>query len=139
LCKEKTLADYSNNKFEITKLTKSILKLKTFKGIELLLKDVREMHRALMELSGGEKYAVLMDATNYFSSSHKVRTMIASKQLTDTRYATAFVIKSLANRLMAHLFIQFHKPATPSRIFDDEASAFKWLKEQEEMNITKIN
>lgn len=131
------MADYSNKKFEITKLTKSIIKVKTFEGIELQLKDGKEMHRVIVELAEGEKYAVLMDTLKYFSSSHKVRAMLASKQLTDIRYATAFVMQSLANRLMGHLFIEFHKPATPTKIFDDEASAFEWLKEQEKMQYRK--
>jgi hypothetical protein len=38
---------------------------------------------------------------------------------------------------MGHLFIEFHKPATPTKIFDDEASAFEWLKEQEKKQYRK--
>ena|ERR1035437_9316405 len=123
--------NYSNKKFAITKLTKSIFKLETFEGIEVLQEDAMDMHHAFVTLSHGEKYAVLMDATKYFSPSDKARAKIASKQFTNTRYATAFVITSLAIRLTANLFINFNKPATPSRIFNNETSALEWLKEQE--------
>lgn len=125
------MADYSHKKFAITKLTKSIFKLEAFEGIELLLEDVMDMHKAFLELSQGKKYAVLMDATKYFSPSDKARAKIASKQFTNIRYATAFVVASLANRLIGNLFIRFNKPATPTRIFNNETSALEWLKEEE--------
>jgi hypothetical protein len=131
------MPDFSNNKFEITKLTKSIIKIKTFKGAELQLQDGKEMHRVMVELSKGEKFAVLMESTDYFSTSHKLRALIASKEFTATRYATAFVMKLLANRLMGTLFIKFHKPATPSKIFENEATAVEWLNEQGDIRFRK--
>lgn len=87
----------------------------------------------MMKLSKGEKYSVLRYAVDSLYSSHKVRAMVASKHFTDSRYAVAFVIKSLANRLSAHFYIKFYKPATPFRIFNDEATALEWLKGQEKL------
>lgn len=132
------MADFSNSKYEITKLTKSIIKFKTFNRIHLTLKDGIEIHQAMVEISQGKPYAVLMDASNYFSSTNKLRTLLASKEITGLRYATAAVIKLLSVKLMAQFFISFHKPATPSKIFDTEEEAFRWLQEQEEMYFRKI-
>lgn len=124
------MADYSNSKLEITKLTDRIYKLKPFEGIELDIDDVKEMRRVYLEFSGGEKFAILLDAGLEFSTTPAARELIASKEYTVLRVATALVTTSLANRLVGNFFIRVNKPASPTRMFNDEKDAFEWLKEQ---------
>ncbi|MBI4945842.1 MAG: hypothetical protein HY840_05505 [Bacteroidetes bacterium] len=130
------MANYLNNKFEITQLTKSIFKLQTFE-VGCQQKDMKETHRLMLELSKGKKYAVLRIACACFYSSDKMKTMIESKPFTDACYAVAYVVKSLANRLCAQFVIQFHNSVAPSRMFEHEAAAMEWLKEQEAMQYGK--
>lgn len=122
------MADYSNSKLEITKLTDRIFKMKPFEGAELDVDDFREARRVYLELSGGKSFAVLLDATNSFTTSPEARELVASKEYTDLRVAAAFFTSSMANRLIGNFFIRVNKPATPTRMFNDEQSALEWLK-----------
>lgn len=124
------MADYSNNKFEITILADRIFKLKPFEGVELDIDDVKEMRRVYLEFSKGKPFAVLLDASENFIPNEEARALLASKEYTDKRVAAAFVTTTLANRIIGNFFINFNKPASPTKLFNDEASAFKWLKEQ---------
>lgn len=120
---------FRNNKFEIREEQLPIFRLTIFEGVEIELEDVMEMAAAFRKLSQGQKFAVLLDATNPFTLSSEARNMIASKELTSDRMAAAFVTRSLANKLVGNFFIKFNKPATPTKLFSDEASAMEWLRE----------
>lgn len=132
------MADFSNNKFEITRLTKTIIKFKVFDGIHLTLQDGEKIHQVMVELSKGDPYAVLMDASNFFSSTDQIRELLASKEIVGLRYAAAGVVKLLSVRLMGQFFINFNKPASPTKIFNTEEKALNWLKEQERIQFRKI-
>lgn len=124
------MADYSNSKFEITILTANIFRLKPFEGVEINIDDVYEMRGVFLEFSGNLPFAVLLDASNNFVPTEEARAALASAEFTNKRIAAAFVTRSLANKLIGNFFINFNKPATATRLFTDEASAFKWLEEQ---------
>jgi hypothetical protein len=126
----KFMADYSNTKFEITVLADYIFKLKPFEGIEIDVEDVQEMRTVYLRLSKEKPFAVLLDATNAFSITSEARALIASKMFTEKRIAAAFVTKSLANKIVGNFFIKANKPASPTRLFNDETIAYRWLKEQ---------
>jgi len=54
---------------------------------------------------------------------------IKTKDLYLQAYRTgeAFLIDSLPMRLIANVFIAFNKPNVPTRYFQDEASAERWI------------
>jgi hypothetical protein len=37
------------------------------------------------------------------------------------------IVKSIFTRAMAELFMRFHKPPYPTRVFTDERAALDWL------------
>jgi len=125
---------FRNNKFEIRIEHLPILRLTVFEGVDLEFEDILEMAAAFRKISNGEKFAVLLDATKPFTVSSEARTFIASKELTSDRMAAAFVTKSLANRIVGNFFIKFNKPATPTKLFSEEALAMEWLWQQIENN-----
>lgn len=124
------MADYSNSKFEITILAERIYKLRPFEGVEIDVNDVREMRNVYLKFSNGSSFAILLDATNNFSPTDEARALLASKEYTDKRVAAAFVTPTLANKIIGNFFIKFNKPATPTKLFNEEDIAFQWLKEQ---------
>lgn len=128
------MADYSNSKFEITRLDNSIFKLMPFEGVELDIEDVQKMRSVYLELSKGEKFAVLLDAKYVFTTTEEARKLLASKEYTDKRFAAAFVTSSLANKIFGNFFIKFNKPASPTKLFTEESSALEWLEEQARKN-----
>jgi hypothetical protein len=124
------MADYSNSKFNITVVADRIFKLKPVPGAEITVGDVKNMREIHLRLSGGQPFAILLDATGEFEIGEEARKLIASGEYSEKRISAAFVTPGLVNRLVGNFFIQFNKPASPTRLFSDEASALAWLKEQ---------
>lgn len=122
------LPAFKNEKFEIFVLTPNIFKLKPTKGIELDVQDGYEMRNVFTELSNGNTFAVLTDASNFFSTTSELRQLLASKEFTNLRFATAIVTQSMANKIIGNFFIKVNKPASPTKLFSSEELALEWLK-----------
>ncbi len=123
--------------FTITDIGGSIFKIIVFEGADIEEADILQLKLCALELANGKKYAILLDGTHTFSISPTARALVASKEFSKDRIAGAFVITSLANKLLGNFFIKFNKPASPTKLFSDEASAMEWLKEQFE-NVNKL-
>lgn len=128
------MADYSNSKFEIIILAERIFKLIPFEGAEIEVEDVREMRSVYLKFSGERSFAILLDATHNFTTSDEARVLLASKEFTEKRVAAAFVTTTLASKIVGNFFIKFNKPASPTKLFTEEAPAFEWLKEKMKEN-----
>lgn len=128
------MSDLPNSRYEITVLADRIFKVKPAEGLELEVNDVREMRAVYLKLSEGRNFAILLDATGNFTPTEEARSLLASEEYTKKRFAAAFVTPNLANKILGNFFIKFNKPASPTRLFNDEASAFAWLLEQREEN-----
>jgi hypothetical protein len=124
------MADYSSDKFEITILTNRIFKLRPFEGMELNVSDVEEMRGIYLKFSNNESFAILLDATHPSTLIPEARVLLASEEFAVKRIAAAFVTRSLASKIIGNFFIQFNKPASPTKMFNDEKSALEWLQEK---------
>lgn len=103
------------------------MRLSTIELSDIELEDVVEMREMLVELSRGNKFCVLLDARNRFNVSSEARALIASKEYSSERIASAFIVTSLANQLVGNFFIKVNKPLTPTKMFSSEESALNWL------------
>ncbi len=117
---------FSRKKFSLQLIEPKIIKLLVVDGIELEQTDAKEMITEALELSAGNEYTILFDATKSGTISYEAREEFAKSK---KRKAVAIVTTSLANKLLGNFFINFHKPASSSRIFSDEETAIEWLKE----------
>ncbi|MCW3083794.1 MAG: hypothetical protein JWP12_1160 [Bacteroidetes bacterium] len=122
----------TTDKYSVTMLTETIFRLKVAEGTELELEDVQEVRSAFMHYSKGKKFMVLFDANNLFSITPEARVLIASEEYTRDRVATAFVTDQLSGKLLCNFFIKYNRPATPTKVFTDESSAYSWLLAQME-------
>ena len=114
-------------KFSLHLLEPKIIKLTVVDGIELEQKDAKEMIAEAMKLAEDSGYTILFDANKSGTISFDAREEFARSK---KRLAVAIVTKSLANKLLGNFFINFHKPASSSRIFSDEQTAIEWLRTQ---------
>lgn len=124
------MADYSNSKFEITVITPQIFKLKIFEGVEINVDDVREMRSIFLKLSDNNPFAILLDASEPSTLTQEANKLLASKEYAEKRIAAAFVTRSLASKLIGNFFIQFHRPVSPTKLFNTESGAMEWLELQ---------
>ncbi len=126
----------TTDKYSVTMITETIFRLKMAEGIEMELEDVAQVRSTFMNYSKGKKFMVLFDANNFFSISPEARELIASEEYTRDRVATAFVTDQLSGRLLCNFFIKYNRPATPTKVFTDELSAYSWLIAQMEKTQT---
>lgn len=123
---------FIGDKFRIFIIEENIFRMMPFEGVYLELEDAYEMRRVFKELSKGAKYAVLIDGTNFFSSSPEMRKLTSNKEYSAYRFATALVTNLLANRIFGNFFLSFNQPSSPTRIFNKEENALAWIKKQQE-------
>lgn len=124
------MADYSSDRYEITIVADRIFKVKPFEGIEFGVNDVIEMRAIYLKFSEGKSFAILLDASNDFTPTDEARALLATKEYAEKRIAAAFVTTTLANKIFGNFFIQFNKPASPTKLFVYERFALDWLKKQ---------
>ncbi len=118
---------FLRKKFSLQLIEPKIIKLLVVDGIDLEQKDAEEMITEALQLSKGNEYTILFDATKSGTISFEAREEFAKSK---KRIAVAIVTTSLANKLLGNFFINFHKPTSSSRIFSDEKTAIDWLKIQ---------
>ncbi|MGZ3862925.1 MAG: DUF7793 family protein [Bacteroidia bacterium] len=114
-------------KFSLLLIEPGIIKLSVIEGIELEQEDARQMIESAVKMAEGKDYAILFDANRSGNISYEAREEFARSK---KRKAVAIVTNSLANKLIGNFFINFHKPLSSSRIFNDEKSALEWLRSE---------
>lgn len=120
---------FSNEKFAIIVHSSNIFILKPHNGAELDVEDGYEMRSVFVQLSKGNKFAILTDASTFFSTTQELRQLLASPKFTDLRIATAIYTQNMASKIIGNFFIKVNKPASPTKLFSNKAEALKWLEQ----------
>ncbi len=105
-----------------------ILRIKILPGVTINNENLKEYINASLKLLDGKKALVLFNASSEYSITDEAKKIGASKEVTDTRIAIAYVTKSFTNKLMYNLYISVYKPTVPTKMFSSEASGIRWLK-----------
>jgi hypothetical protein len=124
--------------FEITKKQEfdaSILTLRSDGILNIHMKpnkvlkqnDGEDIVKGLAEMGNGRKFLLLFTAGEDTSVSTEARYYASTPEANKFTIASAFVVKSVAQKLLGNAYVTFNKPVTPTRIFTDEADAIKWL------------
>jgi len=117
------------NKISQVLLEPGIIRIQVEPDSFLDVDDILAMRKVNLELSGGERFSVLLDTTaGYFGNSPEAIRMLASEEYLLSRKATAIVVKSLAARLAGNFFKKLNTPKCPTRLFTSEEDAIKWLR-----------
>lgn len=95
----------------------------------LTLDHTRGVTRAQIELSRGEKRAVLADVRGLISSDRGSRELAAGPTIAAVTARMAILVGNPLTRLIGNFFLVVSAPAYPTRIFSDEVLARAWLQE----------
>jgi hypothetical protein len=91
-----------------------------------------EIARTIVEnrifYSKGQSYPVLVDMRGIKSTTREARSYMATVGATLVT-AGALITGSYLNRALGNLFLTIDKPPIPTRLFNSEASARKWLEQ----------
>lgn len=116
-------------------LTHSVIVLRDDGIIELyandhhvyIIEDVKENVKAFGELTGNKKAPILIIGGSFSSLDDQTREFMATEESLKYSKAEAFLITSLAQKILINFYIKFNKPLVPTRVFTDKEAAIEWL------------
>ena len=88
-----------------------------------VMESVYEQHLRITT----EKRPILAYAESVASADYEAQQFASTEKAAALTSALAIIVKSVFTRAMGELFMRFHKPPYPTRIFNDEAQAIEWL------------
>lgn len=93
------------------------------------IKDIKENHEAIKKITDGKKALCLTITGKYASISREGRDYIAHGPHVSFIKAEAFIVRSLAHKILARFYIKMSKPKVKTGFFTSANAALKWLKE----------
>jgi len=94
--------------------------------VELSIEDVIDQRKLYSELTKGKPHVILVFAGHHTSATKEAREYAANHPVPG-RLAEAIIIKSMSVRILGNVFINFHKPSVPTKMFNKEEDALEWL------------
>ena|ERR1019366_6315611 len=95
---------------------------------EFLTDDLMDIFNGFYEIGRGEKFLNLVTFEDFVIVNQEARKLAARAVASKFTIADAFVVDSIALKLVINFYIAFNKPSRPTRIFDTEEKAIEWLK-----------
>lgn len=116
---------------QISLCNDGIMRVMLKKGSEIDLPKSQENIKAYIEMIERKKYAFLIypeDDTIVYTEEARKNAKINEKLFVKT--CVAVIVKSLAHRIIANFYFNFHKPGYPFKVFDKMKDAEAWCLEQ---------
>jgi len=95
-------------------------------GATALLDDAIATVEAVARLTDGRRIPLLVDMRDTGPQDRATRAAWTARN--DVSSAVGLIVGTPLSRMVGNLFIRMNKPPFPVRLFDNEASAVKWLK-----------
>lgn len=90
--------------------------------------DIKEIHQAVQKINFQEKALLLIRPDQYTSVDQGARQFLATTEAGLQSIAEAYIIKSLAQRILLNFLIKVNGTPVPAKFFTDETEAIAWLK-----------
>ncbi len=103
-----------------------ILRVRYPKNCHLTLELMQEVHRRHLEIIR-EPCPLLVHAESVAAAEYEAQQFASSEGVAALVTAMGIIVKSAFTRAMGDLFMRYHKPPYPTKIFQDELSALQWL------------
>lgn len=101
----------------------------TMKEIEDYTVEIaKDQNQLLQKFGGGNKMPVMISFKSYNPPNEESMQYGSSEEGSRYSKANAIVVDSLALRIGANFYLNFFKPKVPTRLFNSEQGAVKWLK-----------
>ena len=108
----------------------SIVQTDIFPEQELSVDDVKEVIEGIAIVGRQTMYPQLIVAGQLSGPDLQAMKHIASDGSSPYAIAEAYVIKSLSQKIIARFYLNFNKPARPTKMFSEVPEAIAWLNEQ---------
>ncbi|MBS1637474.1 MAG: hypothetical protein JST26_16280 [Bacteroidetes bacterium] len=98
------------------------------KDVEFGIDDLETLVHAEKEI-GGQKLPVLVICPPSATTNVELLQALSKNQNNPYSSADAFVISSIAQKILANFYLKINKPERPTRFFNVESEAREWLKQ----------
>jgi len=107
------------------------LRYKNFSVVDL--EEAKQHAENVIEICDGTNMPFILDGLNTEARfTHEARIFFTTcEPLLKVRKAQAYLINTLANRMLFKFFIKFHKPKGPIEVFTNLTNAEEWVKQFE--------
>lgn len=102
------------------------------KGTEVSLDLVKRVINTMATLQSTKKLPVLIKSDSFSLPTKETREFLAQKNASPYAKAEAYVIFSMAQKIVGNFYLNFNKPQRPTKLFNDLKSARAWLKQFED-------
>jgi len=105
--------------------------------VEYTLEEVPELEETVMKITKGVTHRSLRIAGKYSSTDTDVMKYLSRGRGTLFTLADAFVIQSLAQKILANFYLRINKPILPTRVFNKVEEAENWLRSLDEEDLKR--
>lgn len=95
-----------------------------------------ELTNVVYALYGQMKISVIHVAVSSATKDENVCEYIAERSRNGEKFAEAFVMKNLNQRILDNFYLRIFKPGCPTEVFSNEPDAIRWMKSYRPNGVT---
>lgn len=115
------------NKFKVTLVDGKYFFLEINSDAEFEIEDLELLVMFQKELGGGKQYPVLILPSPTATTNSDLLKHMAQKDSLPYTKADAFVLTSIAQKILANFYLKIYPPGRPTLFFTRKEEALKWL------------
>ena len=104
-----------------------ILRIKYPDNFHITMDVMESIHQQHVEITT-DKRPILADCESVASVDYDAQQFVSTDKAAVLTTALAVVVKSAFTRAMGEMFMMFHKPPYPTRMFQRKEDALEWLR-----------
>lgn len=93
----------------------------------ITLEESKPIHSMVTEFNGCKPIYIMHVPGKHTNADDDTRKFLSSEEGLKQRVAIAFVLQSMAQQIVANFYLKINKPAIPTKFFNEQADAEKWL------------
>ena len=104
-----------------------LIRLEALGNVQINLAMAREMNNSIGVLTKGKPALVLLVGNALTQVDQEAMDLSSSEEGLQFTIGDAMVVKSIKERVLANFYLKFNRPKKPTKIFNSEEEAIKWL------------
>lgn len=112
----------------VTLIENDVLEILIEGNQEIEIEDTQELVEAAGKLGGGKRLLSLIVVERGSLPTKEARDFSASNEGSKYKLAEAYVVQSLAQRIIGNFIVGVQSRTVPAKLFGNRVDALKWLK-----------
>ena len=118
---------YQNETFSVKVIDNSYYKVRVFENQEFTVDDLKNLVAA-QKKNIGLVLPVLVFCENNATADVLLLSKLSQNEYNPYSKADAFVLNSIAQKILANFYVKINKPERPTKFFNNADEALIWLK-----------